>query len=158
MKITVIILLFLAAIIAVVVWLHGREPRWIRAQRIEGIAYLDRQCIQHRGVALQPAWFVYPYVAVWSVESQTMPSVVGWWAISGDLPTDYVSGNDAHDPRSVLSHFARQWREVSSAMLRGEPHPEMTIGAPDKWPELGDLLQRRSQLLTEWSEDTRLWQ
>jgi Domain of unknown function (DUF4826) len=156
-KITVLVLFLAAASIAFVVWQRGREGRWIREQRAEVIDYLVRQGVKYRGVSLQPAWFVSPYVAVWSVESQATPHVIGWWAISGDLPTDYVSGHDAHDPRSVLSHFGRQWGEASAAMLRGEPHPEMAIGTPDKWPELGDLLQRRSQLLIKFSEDPNLW-
>jgi hypothetical protein len=156
-KATVAILLLAAAATAVVVWLRGREPRWIRAQRSEVIAYLDRQGVQHRGVSDQPAWFVSPYVAVWSVESQAIPGAVGWWAISGDLPTDYVSSHDAHDPRSVVAHFAHQWSEASAAMRRGEPPPDITIGTPDQWPELADLLQRRSQLLTQFSEDSSLW-
>jgi hypothetical protein len=155
-KITVTILLLVVGAVAVA-WLRGREPRWIRAQRADVTAYLDRHGVQHGDVASQPAWYVSPYVAVWSVESKAKPGVVGWWVISGDLPTDYVSGHDAHDPRSALGHFARQWREASAAMLRGEPHPDMTIGTPDQWPELGDLLQRRSQLLARFAEDGSLW-
>jgi len=157
-KTTIVILFLAAAAIAFLIWYRGREPRWIRAQRADVIAYLTRESVHHRGVSQEPLWFVYPYVAVWSVESQATPHVIGWWAISGDLPTDYVSGHDAHDPRSVLAHFARKWGEASAAMLSGQPHPEITIGTPDQWPELGDLLRRRSLLLTKFSEDTHLWQ
>lgn len=157
MKAMVIVLLLAASAIGVGVWLLVREPRWVRTQRSEVIAYLVREGVQHRGVSDQPAWFVSPYVAVWSVESQATPGVVGWWAISGDLPTDYVSSRDAPDPRSVVAHFARQWSEVAAAMRRGEPHPDITIGTPDQWPELADLLERRSQLLARFSEDTTLW-
>lgn len=157
MKPTVVVTLLAAAAIVVVVWLRGRVPRWIRAQRAEVVVYLDRQGVQHRGVAARPSWFLWPYVAVWSVESQARPGVTGWWAISGDLPKDYVSAHDAHDPRAVLSHFAREWAELSAAMLRGEPHPDTNLGTPEEWPELGDLLQRRSLVLARFAQDDRLW-
>jgi hypothetical protein len=82
---------------------------------------------------------------------------MGWWAISGDVPTDYVSFNDADHPREAMRHFARQWAEVSSFMLRGERHPESTIGTPDQWPELGNLLQRRAFLLQRFADDDTIW-
>ena len=86
---------------------------------------------------------------------RTWPS--RWWAISGDVPTDYVSFTDADHPRAVMRHFARQWAEISSFMLRGEPHPNTNIGTPDRWPELGDLLHRRAELLSRYADDDSIW-
>ena len=157
MKFTIILTCVATVTVGVGFWYIGRERRWLRAQRAKVILYLDGEGVQHRGVGGQPVWFVSPYISVWEVESQATAGVVGWWAISGDFPTDYVSGNDAHDPRSVLAHFARHWSEISAAMLRGEAHPEVTIGTPDEWPHLGDLLQRRSQILAQFAEDENVW-
>ena len=97
------------------------------------------------------------HLAIWAIESFAAPGSVGWWAISGDAPTDYVSFHDADHPRDAMRHFSRQWAVVSSFMLRGEPHPERAIGTPDQWPELGDLLRRRSQLLQKWADDDAIW-
>jgi hypothetical protein len=57
-----------------------------------------------------------------------------------------------------MRHFARQWAEVSSFMLRGEPHPEANLGTPDQWPELGYLLLIRSQILRKWADDESIWE
>jgi hypothetical protein len=133
------------------------EDAWVAEQRGVVLAYLQREGVQHREVGEWPAWHLLPYLAVWAIESFAAPGRVGWWAISGDAPTDYVSFADADHPREVMRHFARQWAEVSSFMLRGEPHPDTTIGTPDQWPELGDLLHRRAELLRRYADDDSIW-
>jgi hypothetical protein len=77
--------------------------------------------------------------------------------ISGDLPTDYLSGKDATDPRGALAAFAARWEEVSTYMLRGEEHPKIRIGKPKNRKELGDLLLRRARILKDWVNDDSLW-
>ena len=130
---------------------------WLAEQRGNVARYLQGEGVQHRGVASEPEWFVAPYVSVWTVESMKAPGAVGWWAISGDLPTDYLSGHDATDARSALAQFARRWREVSGSMLRGEEHPTVRIGRTDDRRELGDLLSRRAQIIERWADDDEMW-
>ena len=100
--------------------------------------------VDHGGVGEWPAFHVDPYVALWAVQSKRTPGAVGWWAISGDLPTDYISSSDGRHPREALRAISRSWFEVSDFMLRGEQHPTIKIGPPDQWPILGDLLRRRA--------------
>ncbi len=114
--------------------------------------------MQHGAIGEWPAWHLPPFLAILAIESLVSPGRMGWWAISGDCPTDYLSFADAEHPREVLRHFARQWAELSSFMLRGEPHPETTIGTPDQWPELGDLLKRRAELLHDYATDDSIWE
>lgn len=134
------------------------EAKWLSEQRDNVQRYLRNEGVQHRGVASEPEWFVAPYVSVWTIESMVAPGVVGWWAISGDLPTDYLGGGDATDARTALIAFADRWREVSSYMLRGEEHPTIRIGRSRDWRKLGDLLQRRAQIIEDWSNDDEMWQ
>ena len=47
--------------------------------------------------------------------------------------------------------------ELSEHVLRGEPHPDVQIGTPDQWPELGELLFRRASLLAEFAAADELW-
>ena len=133
------------------------EDAWVVERRSAVIAYLHGEGVRHGQVGEWTAWHLQPYLAIFAVESVIAPGRVGWWAITGDVPTDYVSFGDADHPREVTRHFARQWAEVSAFMLRGEPHPETTIGTPEQWPELGDLLRRRSQLLQQWADDDSIW-
>ncbi len=133
------------------------EVEWVNERRNALLEYLRGEGVTHGEVGDWPAWHVCPYVAIFAIGSVAAPGRVGWWAITGDLPTDYVSSRDAKHPREVLSHFARQWAELASYMLRGEPHPETIMGTPDDWPELGPLLESRSQILQRWAEDDAIW-
>jgi hypothetical protein len=134
------------------------EAEWLAKQRniVEG--YLRDEGIRHNGVASEPVWCLAPYGAIWEVESLYAPGTVGWWAISGDLPTDYLSGGDAVDGRTALGAFAKRWFEVSGYMLRGESHPTVKIGPPEMRRQLGDLLKRRASILEEWASDDKMWQ
>ncbi len=133
------------------------EEVWLGKQRTLAVEYIEKQGIEHRGVSDEPEWFVAPYVSLWTVDSGENPGAIGWWVISGDLPTDYLSGNDATDPRSALGVFAARWEEVSTYMLRGEDHPTIQIGKSENRKELGDLLARRSRILKKWVSDDSLW-
>jgi hypothetical protein len=133
------------------------EDAWVAEQRDTVRAYLHQEGVDHGRVGEWPAWHLHPYLAVWAIESLVAPGRVGWWAISGDVPTDYVSFPDADHPREVLRHFAREWTELSSSMLRGQEYRDTVIGTRDQWPELGDLLQRRSELLRRFADDDSIW-
>ena len=134
------------------------EDTWIASQRKVVQEYLEREGVDHLGVGEYPAFHLHPYVAVWAVQSKKAPGWVGWWAISGDLPTDYVSRGKIAHPREALRAFAHHWREMSDYMLRGEEHPDVKIGTPDQWPELGDLLRQRAQGLQSYADDDDIWE
>jgi hypothetical protein len=134
------------------------EDVWIGSQRRIVEEYLQRERVDHLGVGEYPAFHVYPYVAVWAVQSKRAPGGVGWWAISGDLPTDYVSRGKTAHPREALRAFARHWRELSNYMLRGEEHPDVRIGTPDQWPKLGKLLRGRARVLQLCADDDEIWE
>lgn len=134
------------------------EAEWVAKQRETILRYLQDEGVRHGGVASDPDWFLAPNVSIWVVESPTRPGAIGWWAISGDLPTDYLSGRDAADAREAMAAFARQWHEVSAYLLRGEQHPTETIGPPGREREFGDLLSRRAGILEDWAKDDEMWQ
>jgi hypothetical protein len=133
------------------------EARWVSEQREIVERYLEREEVRHGGVGPQPEWFVAPYVAVWRVESRQNPGAVGWWVVSGDLPTDYLSSKDAGDARSALAALAARWQEASVCMLRGEEHPDMRIGNSENRRELGELLGARAGIFKEWADDDAMW-
>ena len=134
------------------------EAEWLAKQRETISRHLQDEGVRHGDVAPDPDWFIAPYVSIWIVESGTRPGAIGWWAISGDLPTDYLSGGDAPDARAAMAAFARRWHEVSAYLLRGERHPTVTIGPPGRKHEFGDLLSRRAGILEDWANDDEMWQ
>ena len=134
-----------------------REAAWLEARRRQILGYLEREGVRHGTVPHEPAWFAAPYVSVWPVMSLRAPGTVGWWGIAGDLPTDYVTSSGVDGPRAALRAFADRWRDVAGYMSRGEPHPDVTIGKREEWPELSDLLARRATLLLEIADDDEEW-
>lgn len=123
--------------------------------------YLRSQKLEHGQISDWPAWHVAPHVALWAIESRAQPGWVGWWAISGDLPTDYISAADVsrpQHPRKALRVFAQNWLEVVEAWKSGREIANTRIGDWSMRDELEPLLQSRASLLMEWSEDDVLWE
>ena len=133
------------------------EGIWIEAERKHAEDYLREQRVEHLGVGEYPAFYVHPYLALWAVQSKSSPGWIGWWVITGDLPADCISANEKRHPREALRAFARHWQELSGFMLRGEEHPDVRIGTPDQWPELGDLLRRRAKIIHGHADDDEIW-
>jgi hypothetical protein len=129
------------------------EAAWVAAQRKNVEAYLQDQGCDHAGVSLEPRWFLYPYLAVWAVRSKANPDLVGWWAISGDVPTDYLSAaRELRSTADVVKAFGQQWLESAEAMSRGE---YTGIGKPENVIELAPLLRTRASLLLELAEQIK---
>jgi hypothetical protein len=134
------------------------EERWCLEQQKAVAEYLKVAGVKHGRIGEWPAWHVAPYVSVWAIESTARPEWVGWWVISGDLPTDYISADSVKDPRTAVRGFTERWRDVASYMRRGEAHPTIRIGSADEQTGLGPLLESRATLLSKWVEDESLWQ
>ena len=132
------------------------EAAWAAAQRKRVVEYLASQRVDHGGVSLEPRWFLSPYVAVWAVRSNANPDRIGWWAISGDLPTDYISCTDERDDADVLRSFASQWKEAAAQMAAGQQVPGYRIGPPGGEKELATLLLSRAEVLEDFANDMKV--
>ncbi|MDP8983159.1 MAG: DUF4826 family protein [Acidobacteriota bacterium] len=137
--------------------LFSSEDEWIADERTSVEEYLQRHDVDHLGVGEGPAFYVYPYLALWAVQSKKSPGSIGWWAISGDLPTDYISSDEGRHPREALRAIAAHWVKASEAMLSGKRYSDYSIGDPEQWPELGDLLKRRALIIQRFADDEMLW-
>jgi hypothetical protein len=98
-----------------------------------------------------------PYLAIWSVGSRKRPGAVGWWAINGDVPTDYMSSSEIRDARMAMRVFSRRWSKAAKQMAAGEESDEFQIGTVDSWPDLAPLLASRAKLLGEWAAADEMW-
>jgi len=133
------------------------EQVWLDEQEGAALHYLDREGVPHAG-RLTVEWCLAPHVSVWSLPSADGPAKT--WVISGDLPTDYLTGPHVSGARSAVRAFAERWIDVSRHMLEGRCHPTIRIGDPDdpdRMKELGDLLRRRADLLLRWAGDDAVW-
>ena len=134
------------------------EAQWCAERRAEVSAYLQHEGLVHGRIGVEPAWHLAPYVSVWAVESLVSPGSVGWWAISGDMPNDYVSSSRAGTPREAVRAIASLWQDAARCMARGERHPTLVIGTGENMDELAPMLASRAGVLLEWADDPAVWE
>jgi hypothetical protein len=134
------------------------EEEWVASERAKVVDYLSQQACQHAGVGEWPAFHVDPYLAIWAVQSSKSEGSIGWWAISGDAPTDYMTRGSAYHPREAMRHFGSEWSEICDAMAGGRRRDGYMIGSPDEWPSLEPLLRSRAGMLLRWADDDEIWE
>ncbi len=132
------------------------EAAWLSAQRTHVHEYLRTERVPFGTVPDRPAWYLAPYVALWSVLGPKSGGIQ-YWVIVGDLPADFLPADALAQPRQAMAAFAERWRGVAGAMLEGRKHPRIEIGRPEDSAELGDLLLRRADLLAEFARDDQYW-
>ena len=135
----------------------NEEERWCEEERTKVKIYLEQAGVLHGKIGEWPAWHIAPYVSIWAIESMKAPGSVGWWVISGDGPTDYVSAEEIKHPRDALRAIGQQWEEISEHMSSGHVHPSGNIGRREDWPELAPLLADRAAVLLKWANDESMW-
>lgn len=133
------------------------DAAWLAAQRTEVEAYLAAEGLDHGGVAVEPDWYEPEVLAVWRVRSGTAPNRLGWWAVSGDVPTDYVTATSDMDARSAVAAVAVRWQAAAARMAQGLPPEGMALGAREEWPTLAPMLRSRADTLAAWAADAELW-
>jgi Domain of unknown function (DUF4826) len=133
------------------------EEHWCEEQHQVVVAYLRQQGVADPNVGEWPAWHIFPVIAVWAVESKTCPNSVGWWAISGDLPTDYTSCGDERHPRQALRDIGERWCNAAASWFNGKRSDLMLLNSPEQERELAPLLGLRGHTLIQWSNDDAIW-
>ena len=78
---------------------------WVNSERNKVKEYLEREGIKNVNIGEWPAFEVNPYFAIWAIESKKAPGKIGWWAFSGDCPTDYISEGGKCHPRNALKNL-----------------------------------------------------
>jgi len=134
------------------------EAHWLREQRAIVEKYLHGEEIRLVGVMENPIWFIAPYVALWKTSELNSGKQKDLWVISGDLPTDYVELSSVQPPREALLCFAKHWKAMSKEMLKGNFPKSWRTGRLEDQKDLGDLLERRANILLDWAADDQMWQ
>lgn len=131
--------------------------RWLREHRQRIEDYLRDEGVPHGPIASEPGWDILPHVSIWAVAQSGRPERVAFWAICGDVPTDYLAAEGIASPREAMREIATRWREVAGCMAAGKSHPTIEIGSPENWPALAPQLAGRAETLLEWADDESLW-
>ena len=115
----------------------------IAERRHQVTAYLSQEGLTHGAVGEYPAFHVSPYLYLFAIESLKRPGRIGWWAICGDCPCDYISGAGVPHPREAMRIFGEQWLR-EDAVEAGYGHFP---------PDVLELLRIRGRLLLEIAAD-----
>ena len=100
-------------------------------------------------------------MSIWAIESLVRPDWIGWWAISGDLPSDYISAADIEPPqhpRKALRAIAECWLGIVSAWEEGREYEGTLIAGGHHNRELAPLLRSRAKTLMDWTDDDTVWE
>lgn len=133
------------------------EEVWCSSQRDHVTWYLKKQRLSHGRIGDWPAFHIAPFLSLWAVESLKCPGRIGWWALSGDLPTDYISAANAPTPRQALREFAANWSAWTTAVERGAAPRGISLATPGPLPQLVEATRRRVELLLNLAGDDSLW-
>jgi len=133
------------------------DAAWCVMQRQKVLDYLTLQDLVRPNVSERPAWHVAPIVSVWAVESVKRPGWVGWWAISGDCPTDYVPCGGERNPRQALRDIGRRWLEGADHWTKGERSSDWGLHTAEQEQELAPLLAARAKLLLDFAANDSNW-
>ena len=132
--------------------MEANEEEWLDEQQEVAYQYMKKTGTNYGSIEHTPSFFVSPYVAVWAVESAKSPGEIGWWIITGDLPTDYISSSGVSSAREALIAFARSWSNSVNMYKNGKVDSTITLS-----DETAELLESRAKILTEWAYDESLW-
>ena len=133
------------------------EEAWCAARAADVAACVQRQGLEHGRIGEWPAWHAMPYASLWAVESQHRPEWVGWWAISGDLPSDVIAAHDLSLPRDALRAFGKRWVLHGEALDRGDVPPAWAHLPHAALPKLAAQLKKRGAALQVWADDDASW-
>ena len=86
---------------------------WVREQFQKANKFLAENGVLFDSVITEESRYLMPYLAVWKIRAMDSKR---YWVISGDLPSDYTSVDNAKDAKDVLRHFAMHWQ------LKAESH------------------------------------
>ena len=137
------------------------EKRWCETARRRVVEYLKADGLSHGRVGKWPAWHIAPIVSVWAIESLARPEWIGWWAIYGDLPTDYISSGNVEPPqhpRKALRVFGENWRRYARIWSEGGQIEGFRIRGCESHQDLAPLLASRAEILIEWANDDSMWE
>lgn len=131
---------------------------WVKSERKKVKEYLEKEGIENPNIGECPAFEVNPYFAIWAIESKKSPEKIGWWAFSGDCPTDYVSEDGKCNPRNALENLINKWKEYVPSLKSGKQPKDVNFGKKSELKEFGKLLEDRIKVLEEWLMNNDIWE
>ena len=124
-----------------------QRAEWVREQFQKANKFLAENGVLFDSVTTEESRYLMPYLAVWKIRAMDGKQ---YWVISGDLPTDYTSVDNAADAKDVLGHFAMHWQLKAENLINAEV-------ADDSQKAFGALLINRAESLFAMQNTPDLW-
>ncbi len=127
---------------------EAETQEWVRLQFQRANLHIAEQGIVMESVAVAESRYLPPLIAVWKIHGLNKNVV---WAISGDVPVDYLPVAVAANAREALKHFSYRWQMKAQQI--------MDNGISDQTSaDYVQLLVGRANMLYDLSESETLWQ
>jgi hypothetical protein len=121
---------------------------WVRLQFQRANLHLAEQGIVMESVAVAESRYLPPLIAIWKIHGLNKTVV---WAISGDVPVDYLPVAVAADAREAIKHFSYRWQMKAQQIIDN--------GISDNTSaDYVQLLVGRANMLYDLAESETLWQ
>jgi hypothetical protein len=133
------------------------EKDWCAQQREHVEWFLDQQPINPGRIGEWPAFHIAPHASVWAIESGEEEDLLGWWVITGDLPTDYFSAMELLHPRQVLKAAADRWQMLLDNVENGIEDDSISLPGLVENHELQHILRVRIELLNKTYGQEAFW-
>ncbi|MDZ7903878.1 MAG: DUF4826 family protein [Rheinheimera sp.] len=93
---------------------EAETQEWVRLQFQRANLHLAEQGIVMESVAVAESRYLPPLIAVWKIHGLNKNVV---WAISGDVPVDYLPVAVAADAREAIKHFSYRWQMKAQQIM-----------------------------------------
>jgi len=126
---------------------QAQQSEWARIQFQKANKHLAENGVLFESVVTDESRYLAPYLAVWKIKA-----IDGafYWAISGDLPSDYTALENAANVKEVLRHFGMTWQLKAENLLQA-------AGDDATQKEYAELLQNRAESLFAMQNAPQLW-
>tara|TARA_R110002072_G_scaffold46591_10_gene129199 strand:- start:235330 stop:235848 length:519 start_codon:yes stop_codon:yes gene_type:complete len=131
---------------------------WCAVLRAEIEAYLTSECYEYGKILDWPAWNIAPHVAMWAIESSEQPGYVGGWVLCGNLPMDYIEGDNLKNPREAMAAIAARWQDFVDKTRRGESTEGVAVESGDDPEQMLAMMESRIGILLEIVADDEAWE
>lgn len=127
--------------------IEQRTKEWMRDAYQKAVGFLAQKSIVTESVADSESRYLPPLFAVWKLKSNEQ----NWyWAISGDLPTDYLDSSAAKNAREAIRVFSMRWQ------LQAESIRQTAQGDSNKI-KFANMLEMRAENIYGTFENENLW-
>lgn len=91
--------------------------KWVREQFQCANKYLAENGVVYEAVVTEESRYFAPYFAMWKIKAMDGEF---YWALVGDLPSDFSPVSVAPNAREAMRHFAFTWQIRAENILKDE--------------------------------------